>query len=297
MFISSVARTASTMLHEADSERWRSSLGWPALRIPVAQIAPMRETLETSHFRMQCRRSWVDTQSWDPHPDPRRLSPFDVQSLSRHEPASDIDCGSVFVLHPNTPMTNDELAKVIRVLTTEDHVFGLVVDSLLRQAGNEMTAALLLRALQGFDVTAADFQEQLAQFVSEYAQGDPSILIGLDDGRWEELPEEDADNALDAMDGADGDTSRAVHFFRLVYTSVDASYFLFHAGGKLLDGKGVLGGARKREGAVHHLRIEVTHPRYLQLVLNRARECPHMLRIEESTEAEFWAAESHNPGY
>lgn len=232
------------------------------------------------------------------------MSPFEVQSGaplcidgSVEQRALDIDCDSMFVLHPNSPMTNDELAKVIRVLTTEDHVYGLVVDSLLRQAGNEMTAAALLLAMQGFDFTAADFQEQLAQFVSEHAQGDPSILIGLDDGRWDELPEEDADNAMDPMDGVDGDASRAVHFFRLVYTSVDASYFLFHAGGRLLDGKGILGGARKREGAVHHLRIEVTHPRYLQLVLNRARECPHMIRIEESTEADFWAAKAHNPGY
>jgi hypothetical protein len=215
-----------------------------------------------------------------------------------------IDCESVFFLNPITPMTNEELSKVIRVLTTDDNVFGLVVDSLLRQIGNEMTAAAMLRALREFDVKAADFPEQLSQFVSECSQGDPPILIGLDDGRCEEMDDgdnDDGDNddgAVDgAVDGADGGADRTAVCLRLVHASEDASFFLFHAGSRLLDCRGVIGGARKREGAIHHVRVEVAHPRYVQFVLTRARECPHLLRIEESSEADFWAAPSHSPGY
>lgn len=211
------------------------------------------------------------------------------------QPAFGINCESVLFLDSTTPMTNEELAKVIRVLTTDDTVFGLVVDSLLRQIGNEMTAAAMLQALREFDVTAADFPEQLSQFVSEFSQGDPSILIGLDDGRWEELSEVDNDNG--AEDVADGLANRTVVCFRLVHASEDASFFLFHAGSRLLDFRGVIGGARKREGAIHHVRVEVAHPRYVQVVLSRARECPHVLRIEESNEADFWSAPSHSPGY
>jgi hypothetical protein len=187
-------------------------------------------------------------------------------------------------------VTNEDTANVIRVLTTDDIVFGIAIDSLLRQGGNEMTAGALFRGLQRLDFTSPDFPNQLEQFISEFSQGDPSVLIGFDDGRWQDLPEGDSEEP-------ESESSPTVYHLRLVHSSDEASFYLFHAGSRVLDASGVTGGARKREGAIHHVRVELSHPRYLQQVLSRARECPHLLRVEESTEADFWAAPSHNSGY
>jgi hypothetical protein len=52
-----------------------------------------------------------------------------------------------------------------------------------------------------------------------------------------------------------------------------------------------------REGAVHHVRVELSDAAQLQHIITRARQCPHVVRVEESSEEEFWAAPSHNPGY
>lgn len=187
-------------------------------------------------------------------------------------------------------MTNEEAAKVIRALTTDDIVFGVAIDSLLRQGGNGMTAGALLRGLQKLDFTSPEFPDQLEQFIGEFTEGDPSVLIGFDDGRWQDLPEGNSEEP-------ESERSPIVFHFRFVHSSDEASFYLFHAGSRVLDGSGVTGGARKREGAIHHVRVELSHPRHLQQVLNRARECPHMIRVEESTEADFWVAPSHNPGY
>ncbi len=154
-----------------------------------------------------------------------------------------------------------------------------------------MTAMAFLRVIHKLDFTSPDLNDQLSQFVSEFSQGDPSVLIGFDDGRWQDLPEGEV------CDEGDANSSAATYHFRLVHSSEDASFYLFHAGSRILEGIGVSGGARKREGAIHHVRVELSHPRYLQRVLSRARECPHIIRVEESTEADFWDAPSHNPGY
>jgi hypothetical protein len=189
------------------------------------------------------------------------------------------------------PMTSEDATKVMRVLCTDDNVFGLAIDSLLRQGGNEMTAGALLRGLQQLDFSLENFHDQLSQFISEFSQGDPSILIGFDDGRWQDLP------VGEITDDAELSSSPSVHHLRVIHSSEDASFYLFFSGSRILEGCGITGGARKREGAIHHVRVELSHPRFLQQVLTRTRECPHVIRIEESTEAEFWAAPSHNPGY
>ncbi len=188
-------------------------------------------------------------------------------------------------------MTSEDVNKVIRVLITDDTVFGLAIDSLLRQGGNEMTAGALLRGLQQLDFSLESFHDKLSQFIRDFTQGDPSILIGFDDGRWQNLPE--GENT----DDSDLTSSPSVHHLRIILSSEDASFYLFFAGSRILEVGGITGGARKREGAIHHVRVELSHPRFLQQVLTRARECPHVVRIEESTEDEFWAAPSHNPGY
>jgi hypothetical protein len=194
-------------------------------------------------------------------------------------------------------MTNEQANKIIRVLATEERVFGLEVDSLIREGGNSMTAGALFRTLHGLDLDSEDFPERLAEFIREMCVGDPSMLIGYDDGRWVDLPVVDEDAEGEAVVAEADAAVPTSHCLRIVHVSEDASFYLFHAGGSLLDGSAVVSGARKREGAVHHVRVELSDAAQLQHIITRARQCPHVVRVEESSEEEFWAAPSHNPGY
>lgn len=187
-------------------------------------------------------------------------------------------------------MTVEQANKIIRVLATDEQVFGLEIDSLLRQGGNSMTAGALFRALNLLDFESKDFPQRLSELMRELCQGDPSVLIGFDDGRWVDLPEGGLPDGI-----APENTSS--HYLRLVYTSDEASFYLFHSARSMLEGSYVVGGARKREGAVHHVRVDLSHPSQLQHIITRARECPHLIRVEESSEEVFWSAASQNPGY
>lgn len=188
-------------------------------------------------------------------------------------------------------MTVEEANQVIRVLSTDGRVFGLGVDTLIREAGNCMTAGALFRFLATLDVSSPDFEEKLSAWIAEMGVGDPSMLIGHDDGRWVDLPE----GAEGEEELEDGNT--VSRYLRVVHVSEEASFYLFHPGSRILDGSYVRGGARKREGAIHHVKVELSEARFLQQVVTRARECPHVVRVEESTEEVFWAAPSHSPGY
>jgi hypothetical protein len=190
-------------------------------------------------------------------------------------------------------MTNDQANQVIRVLATDGKVFGLEIDSLIRQAGNAMTAAALFRMLHAMDLDSADFPQKMTEFLREFGAHEPACLIGFDDGRWVDLPVTEEGEEMETPPEGEP-VSR---YLKIVHSSVDASFYLFHAASRLLDGTGISGGARKRENEVHHVEVRLTDPRQLQHILTRARECPHVIRVEESTAEEFRAAPSHNPGY
>lgn len=191
-------------------------------------------------------------------------------------------------------MTSEQANKVIRVLGTDERVFGLEIDSRIRQAGNGMTAGALFRMLHAADVGAEDFAEKLDDWIRTLGLEEPSCLIGFDDGQWVDLPMAEEGGAAEETASAGEPVS---HYLRVVYSSVDASYYLFHSASRLFEGTGVAGVGRKREDAVHHVRVDLSDPRQLQHIITRARECPHVVRVEESSADEFWAAPSHNPGY
>jgi hypothetical protein len=190
-------------------------------------------------------------------------------------------------------MTDEDAIKLSQVLTTDERVYGLEIDSLLRQCGNQMTAMALFRALDRIDFASPDFAEQLWQLILESSQGDPSVLIGFDDGRWQHLPES-IDEPTD--ENRPGDCSCHC-WLRVRYITEEASFYLFHSAGRLLEAGGVVSSGRKRAGAFHYLCLELADRRFLQPILMRLRECPHVIRAEESSEADFLSAPSHSPGY
>jgi hypothetical protein len=185
-------------------------------------------------------------------------------------------------------MTEELQRNLLRLLSTNETVFNLEVDSLLRAAANNMTALAMFRALANMNLDAPDSARKLRDLVNDCSCGAPDVLIGFDTGLEDEEDEDEEDETESAAEPS-------VHYLRMVYSSEDAAYYLFHAeDDRLFDPKIVITGARKREGAIHHVQVELKHPRYLQDFIDLARECPHFERVEVSTEAEFWAAPSHS---
>lgn len=189
-------------------------------------------------------------------------------------------------------MTEEQAHKIIRVLGTEERVFGLEIDSLIREAANGMTAGALFRMLHSVDMDSEDFPQKLGDFMRETGVNGPWSLIGFDDGRWVDLP-----MAEEGEEEATPEGEPVSHYLKIVYTSEDASFYLFHSAGSRLDGTGIEGGAQKRENEFHHVEVRLTDPRQLQHIITRARGCPHVVRVVEETAEEFWEAPSQNPGY
>lgn len=183
-------------------------------------------------------------------------------------------------------MTEEFQRNILRLLSTNETVFSLEVDSLLRAAANNMTALAMFRALASMDLDAHDSARKLRDLVNDCSCEDPDVLIGFHTGLKEDEDDEDEET--------ESAPEPSVHYLRMVYSSVEAAYYLFQAEGRLFDAKFVITGSRKREGAIHHVQVELKHPRFLQNFIDLARECPHFERVEASTETEFWAAPSHS---
>jgi len=170
------------------------------------------------------------------------------------------------------------------VILGRRQVYGLDVDSLIRQAANRLTAKALFEVLGRFDDESHEFASQLSTFFSEFPGEQVSSLIGFDWGtnstgeqvsNTAQLPEKPTE-----------------FYLRLVFRNEDAAYYQFPLFPNL-DSEYVLGASRKRAGAVQHLQLELSHPEALQPFIEACRTNPHFLRVEESTAEEFQRAPSH----
>ena len=173
---------------------------------------------------------------------------------------------------------------LLRVISGET-VFGLDVDSKIRQGSNETSAMALVQLFNRCDDSVPGWEKDFADSLMEHSTGDPSCLIGFDDGRWQGLEE-----------GDDGDwtepVAESVHYLKLGFTNADAAYYQFHLF-PAIEAPFLAGCSRMREGEFQHLRIELTAPTHLQEYIRRLRSNPHLVSVEESTEEIFNAAPSH----
>lgn len=165
-------------------------------------------------------------------------------------------------------------------------MFGRDTDSKILQAANEISARAMFELFRRCDTGSSGWADDFANGLMEIATGDPSVLIGLDDGRWqglesngEDLPEADPATAAD-------------FYLRLEFTNEDASYYQFHLFPPL-DEPFIQGAARKREGACQHLMITLAHPDDLQVFIQHLRSNPHLKEVHDSTAEVFHAAPSH----
>ena len=98
-------------------------------------------------------------------------------------------------------------------------------------------------------------------------------------------------NAGPQPDNPGPSTETREHHLRLVFRDEQAAYYQFPLFPNL-DADYILGASRKRDGAVQHIRIELSGPDGLQTFIESCRANPHFLRIEESTAEEFQRAPS-----
>jgi len=182
-------------------------------------------------------------------------------------------------------MPTPDPSDLIRMLSGEQ-VFGRDTDSKILQAANEVSARAMFEMFARIDTSRDGWAREFADGLMEIATGDPSVLIGFDDGRWQGL-EADADD-LPEIDSA---TTSDV-YLRLEFTDEDASYYQFHLFPRL-DEPFIQGAARKREGACQHLMVTLAHPDDLQVFIQHLRSNPHLKEVHDSTEEAFNAAPSH----
>src|SRR5687767_14948768 len=180
-------------------------------------------------------------------------------------------------------MSQPSPKNIADIILNRRQVYGLDEDSHIRQAANHLTAKALFEILSRLDDESADFASQLSALLSEFGGGEVSSLIGFDTG---DIPT--ADGEADTPHPA----KPTEYFLRLVFRDEDAAYYQFPLFPHL-EADYVLGAARKRAGAVQHIRIELSRPEALQTFLESCRSNPHFLRVEESTADEFQRAPSN----
>lgn len=176
-------------------------------------------------------------------------------------------------------------ATLFRIIAGES-VFGLDVDSKIRQAANRMSARLLIELYYRCDAAEPDWQTRFADSLPEHMLCDPNALVGFDDGRWQGR-EVDSEENLPPIPEA-----TVTRYLKLRFCNEEAAYYQFSLFPSM-DQPFLAGGARKREGEFQHVRVDLAHVDDLQLFIEDLRSNPHLVSVEESSEEIFFRAPSH----
>lgn len=174
---------------------------------------------------------------------------------------------------------------LLRIIAGEA-VFGLDVDSKIRKASDCMSARLMIELFNRCDDTRPGWQMEFAESLSKCLTGNPSALLGFDDGRWRDNEVND-ERGLTPIPEAN-----VTYCLKLNFRNEDAAYYQFWLF-PTMDEPLVAGGERKREGQFQHVRVDLAHPDDLQLFIEGLRSNPHLISVEESTEEVFSRAPSH----
>lgn len=176
--------------------------------------------------------------------------------------------------------------KIIEIVQGSRTVYDLDTDSRIREAANGISTLALMKCLERMDEDAPDFREQIAKELASLWQGGASSLVSWDTGQWDSAKQHDETPADEEPE------QPSEYFLKLVFSSPDAAYFQFPLF-PTLEQEFIRGASRKREGAIQHLRLELSSPQHLQTFVESLRGNPHFERVEESTAEEFWKAPSH----
>jgi hypothetical protein len=176
------------------------------------------------------------------------------------------------------PPSPEQIADII---LNRRPVYDLDTDSHIRQMANLLSAHALIELLAREDDQAPDFGSRIAEMLREFPE-EGLCYLRFDTGT---LPiGEDEPEVAEPVAQSD-------HYLRLVFRNEEAAYYQFHLFPNL-DAGYIAGAARKREGVVQHIHLQLTKPEALQAFIEDCRRNPHFLRVEESTEEEFRRAPS-----
>jgi hypothetical protein len=81
-------------------------------------------------------------------------------------------------------MPTPDASELIRLLCGES-VFGRDTDSKILQASNEMSGRMMFEMFARCDTSREGWAQEYADGLLEPAAGDPLVLVGFDDGRWQ----------------------------------------------------------------------------------------------------------------
>jgi hypothetical protein len=174
----------------------------------------------------------------------------------------------------------------MRVLYRDGVVYDIDTDSLIRECANSMSALALFGVLSRMDDASPDFGDRLRRQAKELNLCGPSALFSFDDGRWDGLKVETSE-----AEGEADDSPRFECFLKLIWMSDEAAYFAFSFV-DYLSAPYVHGASRKREGNMHHVRLELDSPECLDKFIESLRG-PFFVKAEESSKEIFKMAPSH----
>jgi hypothetical protein len=182
-------------------------------------------------------------------------------------------------------MPKPDLSLLIQILNGEQ-VFDRDTDSRILQAANEVSARLFVEFLEKCDTSAPTWAKEFADQLMEIRSGDPSILVGFDDGRWQGLESGDGEPESNAAAKTSSE-----FYLRLEFTDADACYYQFHLF-PAFDEPFIESAVRKRSDQFQFLKVTLAHPDDLQVFIQNLRGNPHLRYVHDSTEEEFNRAPS-----
>ncbi len=174
--------------------------------------------------------------------------------------------------------------KIADIISSRRPVYGLEMDSRIRQAANRITARALFELLGQLDDESDDFASQLSRSLAVAPVEEVSGVIIFGTGN---IPRVEV-----APEPTHQPEAPAEYYLRLIFRNEDAAYYQFPLFPDLMPDY-VLGSSRKRSGAVQHIRLQLARPETLQWFIEACRANPHLLRVEESTAEEFERAPSN----
>lgn len=171
--------------------------------------------------------------------------------------------------------------KIADIILCRRAVYDITTDTAIRSAGEKLSARSIFVLLSKTDETSPDFESQVRESLPPFINDD-TVWAG-----------EIMQPVFDDEPVVQEITGTTIVYLRLVFRDAECAYWQFPLF-PTLSHVGITGAGRKREGAVQHIRLEVTTKEVAdELITEWLGENYHLLRVEPSDEATFVNAPSH----
>jgi len=175
--------------------------------------------------------------------------------------------------------------QIADIVLHRQEVYGLDVDTRIREVANRLTARALFELLARMDDQSPEFAAQFSALLRDLPAGSHSHLIAFRSHEG-------------ARKGGRAEASEPLaepseHYLRLVFRDEQAAYYQFNLFPDL-DADFILGSSRERAGDAQYLRLTLSRPEALQTFIESCRKNPHFSRVEQITAEEFHRAPSHS---